>query len=129
MPLKKLSQNKKKMLLKPWITSGIRKSIATRDKLRKKSIKNKSDEIDKLYKFYRNKITHIKRLSFNNYYNKKLQNSFGNKRKEWEIVNQITAWGRFVHSIQYMYSIHRRGEERQSIENVLQMMHFEGEVN
>ena len=92
MPLKKLSQNKKKMLLKPWITSGIRKSIATRDKLRKKSIKNKSDEIDKLYKFYRNKITHVKRLSFNNHYNKKLQNSFGNKRKEWEIVNQITAY-------------------------------------
>ena len=92
MPLKKLSQNKKKMLLKPWITSGIRKSIAVRDKLRKRSIKTKSDEIHSLYKFYRNKITHMKRLSFNNYYSKKLQRSFGNKRKEWEIVNQITSY-------------------------------------
>ena len=92
MPLKKLSQNKKKMLLKPWITSGIRKSIAVRDKLRKRSIKTKSDEVYKLYKFYRNKITHMKRLSFNTYYKEKLQNSFGNKRKEWEIVNQITRY-------------------------------------
>ena len=92
MPLKKLSQNKKKMLMKPWITSGIRKSIVVRDKLRKKSIKKKSDEIHELYKYYRNKITHMKRLSFNNYYKEKLQKISGNKRKEWEIVNQITAY-------------------------------------
>ena len=39
MPLKKISLNKKKMLLKPWITAGIRKSIAIRDKLRKKVLK------------------------------------------------------------------------------------------
>ena len=92
MPLKKLSQNKKKMMLKPWITPGIRKSISVRDKLRKRSIKTNSDEIHNLYKFYRNKITHMKRLSFNNYYKEKLQKSFGNKRKEWETVNQITNY-------------------------------------
>ena len=92
MPLKKLSQKKKKMLLKPWITSGIRKSISVRDKLRKRSIKTKSHEVHTLYKFYRNKITHMKRLSFNNYYKQKLQRCFGNKKKEWETVNQITNY-------------------------------------
>ena len=92
MPLKITSQNRKKMLLKPWITPGIRKSIAFRDKLRKKSMKTKSEEIYNLYKFYRNQITHIKRLSFNNHYRDKLQNNFGNKKKEWEIVNKITNY-------------------------------------
>ena len=92
MPLKKLSKKEKKNILKPWITRGIRESIAVRNKLRKKSFKTKSDAIHNLYKIYRNMITHMKRLSFNNYYKEKLQKSFGNKRREWEIVNEITRY-------------------------------------
>ena len=59
MPFIELSQ--KKNMLKPWITQGIRESIAVRNKLWKKSFKLKSDKIHKLYKTYRNMITHLKK--------------------------------------------------------------------
>ena len=92
MPLTRLSKKKNKNLLKPWISQGIRESIASRNKLRKKSFKSKCDVIHNLYKTYHNMITHLKKISYDNYYKNKLSQSFGNKRKEWEIVNEITRY-------------------------------------
>ena len=91
MPLKKLSKNEKNNLLKPWITRGIRESIRVRDKLRKKCTKTKSAAVYNLYKIYRNTITHMKKFSFNSFYKEKLNKNFGNKRKEWEILDNAKS--------------------------------------
>ena len=92
MPLKKLSKREKSFMCKPWITRGIRKSMAVRDKLRKKCLKSKSATVYKLFKDYRNIITRMKKISFNNYYKEKFQKNFGNKKREWEVINEITQY-------------------------------------
>ena len=89
MPLRKLSNKEKKSLAKPWITRGIKKSIAVR-KLLRKSTKNKCAKIYDEYKYYRNLITRLKKNSFNMYYKNKLKDNFENRKKTWETINEIT---------------------------------------
>ena len=55
-PIKKLSNRKAKQLSKPWITSGIRASISIKNKLY-------ASGDDRKYRFYRNKICNLIRLS------------------------------------------------------------------
>ena len=90
MPLRKMSNKEKKSLAKPWITRGIKKSIAVRDKLLRKSTKNKCAKIYDEYKYYRNLITRLKKNSFNMYYKNKLKDNFKNRKKNWETINEIT---------------------------------------
>ena len=60
-PLRSLSKRKIKRLSKPWITKGIRKSIRIKNEL------FFSGDRDK-YKFYRNKILHLSRISKRTFY-------------------------------------------------------------
>ena len=55
-PLKLISSRKRKQFLKPWITSGIRTSIKTKNKLFFSGNYNK-------YKLYRNKLSSLIRMS------------------------------------------------------------------
>ena len=68
-PLRSLSKRKIKRLSKPWITKGIRKSIRIKNDL------FFSGDRDK-YKFYRNKILHLSRISkrtfYHNYFIRKM---------------------------------------------------------
>ena len=82
-PLRSLSKRKIKRLSKPWITKGIRKSIRIKNEL------FFSGDRDK-YKFYRNKILHLSRISkrtfyFHNYF---IQN-VNNMKKTWEGINAL----------------------------------------
>ena len=60
-PLRCISNHKQKLLAKPWLTAGLRKSIRIKNALFLTS------DWDK-YKFYRNKIISLTRLSKANYY-------------------------------------------------------------
>ena len=60
-PLRSISNRKQKFLAKPWLTAGLRKSIRVKNNLFYTS------DWDK-YKFYRNIIISLKRLSKANYY-------------------------------------------------------------
>ena len=60
-PLRSISNRKQKFLAKSWLTAGLRKSIRVKNNLFYTS------DWDK-YKFYRNKIISLKRLSKANYY-------------------------------------------------------------
>ena len=64
-PTKKLSKSKQKLLLKPWITKGILKSIRYKNRLYKMLCKNNFSNTQKVkeYKTYRNKLTKIKTIS------------------------------------------------------------------
>ena len=60
-PLRSISNPKQKFLAKPWLTAGLRKSIRVKNNLFYTSDRDK-------YKFYRNKIIYLTRLSKANYY-------------------------------------------------------------
>lgn len=53
-PLRKLSKNEVRILAKPWITNGIRVSIAKKNKIYELYIKSKND-----YYFSKFKTSHI----------------------------------------------------------------------
>ena len=58
-PTKKLSKSKQKLMLKPWITKGILKSIRYKIRLYKMLYKNNFSNTQKVkeFKTYRNKLT------------------------------------------------------------------------
>ena len=62
-PIKKLSAKKIKQLSKPWITSGIRRSIRIKNKLYKRFIKTQSAYYHTKFKLYKNKLNHLIKIS------------------------------------------------------------------
>ena len=93
LPLKKLSKRELKQQFKPWIRTGIRKSIKTRDKVFNKYINSKNHNKDQLYnefKRYRNLIVKLTRQSRKNYYQSYFNdNYFKNIRKTWDGIKSI----------------------------------------
>ena len=81
-PIKSLSKRLAKRQVKPWITEGIRTSI---------KLKNKfyaiSDNVK--YKYYRNKITSLIRMSKKDYYHNFFDNIISNMKKTWEGINSL----------------------------------------
>ena len=70
-PLKKVKV-KNVTLSKPWITKGILKSVRKKNLLYKRFLANSTPYREKLYKSYKNKLTHSLRVAKRLYYNKKL---------------------------------------------------------
>ena len=58
-PLKLLSKKERRFLSKPWISTGLRKSIYIKNKLYKKFLKSKSIYTHAKFKLYRNKLNHL----------------------------------------------------------------------
>ena len=83
-PLHKLSRREKRLQLRPWITSGILKSIKTRNRFYKNLIKCnfKDKELHNFYKNFRNKLTKVKQLSKKNYFEGLLKECKGNTKKK-----------------------------------------------
>ena len=92
-PTRKLSNKQLKNKNKPWITKGIRKSILKRDTYLKKFINCKvltiKNEIHTKYKFYRNTIVNLIKISKNNYYKKFFNDNIKNSRQLWKGINDI----------------------------------------
>ena len=59
-PIRRASQRKRKLALKPWITTGLLKSIKQKQKMYRSHYL--SDDVDKVkkYKLYSNKLNHLK---------------------------------------------------------------------
>ena len=74
-PIKRMSNRKLKQLSKPWITTGIKASIAIKCKLY-------SSGDDLRYKYYRNKICTLIRLSKKRYYHKYFEHNVANMKKK-----------------------------------------------
>ena len=75
-PLKKINKCKLKFRSKPWITTGLQKSISVKNKFLTNFIKNKDPakkaELHLQYKNHRNLLSTLLKKSKENYY-KKLQ--------------------------------------------------------
>ena len=73
---------------KPWVTTGLKKSMKTRDKIYKKWLASHDLVFLNKYKFYRNKITVINKIYRESFYNQVLSNSSDGK-KMWDNINII----------------------------------------
>ena len=81
-PLKDVSKRRLKLLTKPWLTKGIRRSIRVKNNLFFNSNWNK-------YKQYRNKLTTLIRLSKQKYYQNFFNSNIKNMRQTWKGINEL----------------------------------------
>ena len=79
-PIKTLSRRRIKQFSKPWITKGIRTSIKEKNRLCQIG--------DQKYKYYRNKICSLIRLSKKHYYCAFCNNNLSNMKKTWQGINE-----------------------------------------
>lgn len=92
MPKEKLSRKEKKFFCKPWLTTGIKTSMKTRDYLRTRKNKEKTEEAEKYYKRFKNFVNRLQDEAYNSYYSKKVSKNFKNKKKLWETIGEITKY-------------------------------------
>ena len=88
-PIKKLSAKEIKQLSKPWITSGIRRSIRIKNKLYKRFIKTQSAYYHTKFKLYRNKLNHLIKISKVNYYRRYFSSNTTHIKNIWKGIKQI----------------------------------------
>ena len=87
-PLIKIGKHVKDRKM-PWVTSGILRSIHTRNQLYKLSLCKPTQQNKLNYKKYRNKLTTLIRLSRKVYYSNKLEQDNGNSNKVWQTINEL----------------------------------------
>ena len=94
MPEKKRAINPNQKPDRPWITSGLKASIAKMYELLRISKQSGLFEDNKKYKAHLNMLTTLKRKCKNDYF-KELMKSYGQDRsKTWQLVNKITNFRR-----------------------------------
>ena len=81
-PIKQISRRQAKQLTKPWITRGIRASIKIKNKLF-------ASGQEERYKYYRNKICRLTRISKRNYFNNYFNDNLTNMKKMWSGINGL----------------------------------------
>ena len=92
-PFKKLSKKEIELKQKPWLTSGILKSMKTRDNLYKKFMLAKDplrkQNLLRDFKIKRNLITSLVRSSKSEYYKNYFSEHCKNAKKTWEGIRNI----------------------------------------
>lgn len=91
-PLKRLSRKEVRVRAKPWVTKGLRTSIAIKNKLYKSYLKSKSQYSFSKYKFYRNKLKHLLNLSKKNYYVNYFSTNTNNIKETWNGIKQLISF-------------------------------------
>ena len=90
-PTIKLTKKQIRSNLKPWITTGIKKSIFIRDKILKRFVNCKNNilkaNLHKQYKNYRNSIVNLIRISKQIYFTNYFQTNSKNSKKIWQGIN------------------------------------------
>jgi len=67
------SRKEQRAFNKPWLTKGVLTSIAKKNTLYRKQLTTNNPNIIRQYKTYRNKLTHLKEISKQNYYKQAFQ--------------------------------------------------------
>lgn len=90
-PIRKVTRKERKFNNKPWLTKGIIKSINTKNMMFKLAVSNKSQKFSSIFKKYRNLLTRVQNLSKKLFYKRSIQNSTGNSKKLWSVINNIIS--------------------------------------
>ena len=73
----------------PWITPSLKKLFKTRDKLKVKAVKMRSEILMSAYKQVRCKANNLNRKMKREYFSNKLESCEGNIKETWKTVNQL----------------------------------------
>ena len=94
-PYKKVKKYKLKFREKPWISSGIQKSISIKNSIFKKYINKKDphikEELHQKYKNYRNIIATLMKKSKQNYFTKYFESNIKNLKNTWKGIKSIIS--------------------------------------
>ena len=88
-PLERVSKRQAKLSKKPWITSGILKSISIKNKLYKRFLKSKDNFWYQRYKYYREMLNRLIRKSKGNYLCNYFEKCKNNAKKTWKGINDL----------------------------------------
>lgn len=88
-PYRTLSKKESKLSLKPWITTGIQKSISKKNKLYKKLLNTSNNFWYRRYKAHRDLINTLIKLSKKTYYQKYFSECAKNSKKTWTGINKV----------------------------------------
>ena len=88
-PVKQITQTELKLNSKPWIMPALKRSIQIKNKWHKKFLKTKSIYYYNKFKYYRNKLNHLLKLSKKQYYNKYFLDNKHNSKNLWKVIKQI----------------------------------------
>jgi hypothetical protein len=92
-PTKKLTKKDKGLIERPWITSGIAKSMTSRDSSHKEFLLEKDANLKvskfNIYKQKRNLVTSLIRLSKKQYYKDFFIENQSNIKATWEGIRHI----------------------------------------
>ena len=94
-PYKKVKKYKLKLKGKPWISSGIQKSISIKNSIFKKYINKKDphikEELNQKYKNYRNIIATLIKKSKQNYFTTYFESKIKNFKNTWKGINSTIS--------------------------------------
>jgi len=90
-PLKFASRKETRSFHKPLLTKSLLTSISKKNALYKKMLSRNNPSISAKYKFYRNKITHLKESLKENYYRSKFENCRNDVKKTWKVINKLIS--------------------------------------
>ena len=88
-PLRKLTRKEIKSLSKPWVAPGIKASIRLKEKFYKRFLETRNIYFLTKYKFYRNKITQLLKVSKQNYYHNYFIANSKNIKKTWAGIKEL----------------------------------------
>jgi hypothetical protein len=88
-PIKEVPRSKARQFSKPWITSGILKSIKTKHKMYRSHFFSNDIEKVTIYKKYSNKLNKIKSTSKVNYYNAQFEKCKNNLKATWKLIGSL----------------------------------------
>ena len=104
-PLRPQTRIEKKLNKKPWITSGLLKSIKTKNKLFKKLFKSNNPKEKAFYPKYLNKLTHVKYAAKRNYYENLIKTNSRNSSQTWSAIREIIDCKHSSHKIKFPSTI------------------------
>ena len=103
---------------KPWITTAIKESIKTKNKLYVNRKKGPDPELQwHNYKLYRNKLNHLIRKTERKYYQDLLLENKSNLKKSWQILKGIINKRKYRPAVQEFESNGTLIEDREQIAN------------
>ena len=88
-PLRPQTRKEKTLSKKSWITTGLLKSIKTKNRLFRKLFKSNNPKEKTFYKKYLNKLTHVKEAAKRNYNENLIKTNSKNSSQTWSAIREI----------------------------------------
>ena len=79
---------------KPWLSEGLRVSLARKNKLYYHQLKTKQPRDIQFYKIYRNKVNKLMTIAERDHYENELKDNSNNMKNSWRIIKEVICKNR-----------------------------------